>query len=443
MEHPLARVVAAHKGGRSVGSYSVCSANAYAIEAALLQARQTDETVLIEATSNQVDQFGGYTGMTPEQFVAFVQKIAASVDFPYDRLVLGGDHLGPNSWQAEKADEALAKAHELIDAYVSAGFTKIHLDASMRLGDDPGDRHTPLDPAVIADRAAALCRVAEDAFAKRPAGSLPPIYVVGTDVPIPGGAQEEMDQLRITPVGEAEQTIALNRETFLKQDLADAWERVVGVVVQPGVEFGDASVVTYDRGKAGELSRAIEKYDRLVYEAHSTDYQTRETLRQMVKDHFAILKVGPWLTFALREAVFALADMEAEWLSGRKEITLSQVGDVLERVMLAHPEHWQKHYHGDGDQLRYARKYSYSDRVRYYWPQGDASAALARLVDNLTRYPVPITLLSQYMPAQYQAVRAGELANAPVDLIRHKIMEVTGIYAYAAGSGGGGSRGEQ
>ena len=50
--------------------------------------------------------------------------------------MLGGDHLGPYVWRAEPADEAMAKARDLVRDYVAAGYTKIHLDASMRLGGD-------------------------------------------------------------------------------------------------------------------------------------------------------------------------------------------------------------------------------------------------------------------------------------------------------------------
>ncbi|GAH81994.1 unnamed protein product, partial [marine sediment metagenome] len=171
-------------------------------------------------------------------------------------------------------------------------------------------------------------------------------------MPTPGGAREEIQSVPITPVTDAEQTVHLNQKAFGTRGLESAWERVVAVVVQPGVEFGDANVIEYHRQKAKDLSHFIETHDQLVYEAHSTDYQTPTALQQMVEDHFAILKVGPWLTFALREAVFALAHMEAEWLSSRKGVNLSNIREVLEEAMVAHPEHWHKHYHGDDDQLR-------------------------------------------------------------------------------------------
>ena len=47
--------------------------------------------------------------------------------------------------------------------------------------------------------------------------------------------------------------------------------------------------------------------------------------------------------------------------------------------MLENPVHWKSYYHGDESALRMARKYSYSDRVRYYWPQPAVSYCVAAL----------------------------------------------------------------
>ena len=362
------------------------------------QARTDGTAVLIESTSNQVDQFGGYTGMTPDRFVTFVGEVAKRVGLPPQRIILGGDHLGPNSWQKEPAMEAMRKARDLVAACVTAGYTKIHLDASMRLGDDPGDAHTPPPSDVVAARAADLCAVAEQSAKK---AAVKPVYVIGTEVPIPGGAQEALHALQATRVADAGQTIQLARDAFRVRGLDAAWDRVVALVVQPAVEFGDATVVDYDRAKARPLAAFLKKRGGMVYEAHSTDYQPREALRQMVEDGFAILKVGPQLTYAFREALFALEALEVEWLKHRSDVTLSGLRDTLEHVMMAHPGHWQKHYHGDAAAQHYARMYSYSDRSRYYWPNDELQLSLERLILNLTVNPVPMTLISQYMPAQY------------------------------------------
>src|SRR6201991_556551 len=127
----LANTVSRHKAGERVGIYSVCSAHPTVVQAAIAQAAADGSYVLIEATSNQVDQYGGYTGLRPAEFRELVLGIADRNGFARERVVLGGDHLGPNRWQRESASAAMAKAEVLIAEYVVAGYTKIHLDCSM------------------------------------------------------------------------------------------------------------------------------------------------------------------------------------------------------------------------------------------------------------------------------------------------------------------------
>jgi D-tagatose-1,6-bisphosphate aldolase subunit GatZ/KbaZ len=378
---------------------------------------------LIESTCNQVNQFGGYTGMTPADFIASINQLADEVGLPRQWLILGGDHLGPEVWQAEPAQTAMEKAAILVRDYVAAGYSKIHLDASMRLGDDPPGS---LPPAVATRRTAWLAQVSEDAFAARGWGQAPR-YVIGTEVPTPGGARKKEPHPSVTEVADAARTLEKLQQAFLARGLDTAWERLIAFVVQPGVEFGDDFILAYDPAQAAGLSDFINGKP-LVYEAHSTDYQSRTSLSRMVVDHFAILKVGPALTYAYREAILALVAMENELFSpGRR----SELVAVLEEVMVTQPEHWQNHYHGDFQAQRLARKYSFSDRVRYYWSQRAVQEALALLFNNLNHKPIPLTLISQYLPDQYHRIRDGNLDHCPRAMIQDKIRDVLEDYRAA------------
>ncbi len=427
----LISIIQRHKKTESVGIYSICTANRYVLEAAILQAKEDDSDLLIETTSNQVDQFGGYSGMTPKDFVVYVLEICRKMNYPFKRVILGGDHLGPNVWQNQRAGRAMNFAKDQIKAYIEAGYTKIHLDTSMRCADDPDDEGSALSTKIISERAATLCTVSEKAAKNHPNQ---PLYVIGTEVPIPGGAQEELSELTPTSVDDLKETIEVTQKAFYSMNLHAAWERVIAVVVQPGVEFDDSHIIEYDRKKARHLSQFIEKYDHVVYEAHSTDYQRKEKLKELVEDHFAILKVGPALTFAFREAVVALAQIEEEYFATKKGKTMSNILTVIENVMQENPKYWQKHYYGYEKTLHFARKYSYSDRIRYYWPFPEIDRALKKLIDNIKDNPIPLSLMSQYMPNQYWAVRNSEIMNDPVDLIYHKIGEILKDYAYATNS---------
>src|SRR5207248_11596550 len=180
------------------GIAAICSARPWVIEAAALQASEDGSSLLVEATSNQVNQEGGYTGMRPADFRSFAIAIASRAGLPEDRLYLGGDHLGPNPWKSLKAAEAMQQACRMVDQYARAGFTKIHLDASMGCAGDP----ERVSDEVIATRAAELCAVAERSVAE--SGGAAPIYIVGTEVPPPGGAQHALDSVEVTAAAAVE-----------------------------------------------------------------------------------------------------------------------------------------------------------------------------------------------------------------------------------------------
>jgi D-tagatose-1,6-bisphosphate aldolase subunit GatZ/KbaZ len=419
----LLDLIARHKQGHAAGVTSLCSAHPIVIEASLLHAQRTgQEFLLFEATCNQVNQDGGYTGMTPADFVRFVHAIADRVGFDRARIALGGDHLGPNPWTSLDAAAAMDKAEAMVAAYVAAGFRKIHLDCSMACRGDP----EPLPEAEIVRRAVRLCRAAETAHAQ--AGGEAPVYVIGTEVPVPGGATEAIEGLAVTTAQAARVTIEAHRDAFAAAGLDAAWQRVIASVVQPGVEFDHHSVIDYRPDAAATLSQAIEAVPGMVFEAHSTDYQTRDALHALVRDHFAILKVGPGLTYALREALWALDAIEREWIDAPRRAQLREV--AIER-MRAEPGHWRRYYHSEGDALAIDLQYSLSDRIRYYWPDPAIEQARVRLFDNLRADPPPISLISQFLPHALRALRAGTAANDPLSLAMAHIGAVLDDYYHA------------
>lgn len=434
MIHPIKNIVNRYKNGKKIGIFSVCCSNNYVIEATMEKLLNKNIPLLVEATANQVDQFGGYTGMRPKDYANYIYEIADEVGFPKERIILGGDHLGPLTWKDIDAKEAMSNAKNLISEYVLAGFTKIHIDTSMPLKGDMESNKFGDD--LIATRAAELCKAAEEAYVnlkKSNQSAIHPVYIIGSEVPIPGGAQveEEGEGPKVTKVEAFKNTIETFKNTFERYGLKDAFEYVVGIVVQPGVEFSSDYIWEYDRCEAKDLTNGLKAFPQLVFEAHSTDYQTAKALREMVEDGFVILKVGPALTFGFREGIFALNLIENELLKYDPSIELSNFIDILDFSMVKNPNYWINHYSGIGEKIKIERKYSLSDRARYYMPKEEVNFALEKLMSNLEEREIPITLISQFMHEQYKKVREGILKPTAKNILKDRIGEYIDDYIYA------------
>lgn len=416
--------------GKICGIESVCSANEFVLEVALKRSKLFNAPVLIEATANQVNQFGGYTGMYPKDFYEMVLKMAAEIGVPENHIILGGDHLGPLTWQNLPETEAMEKSETLVYQYARAGFTKIHLDTSMKVADDPEGL---LSTETIARRGATLYKAAmkgyEELKAEKP-DAMRPVFVIGSEVPIPGGAQEAEDTLAVTKPEAFRDTVATYRRVFKEEGIEDGMNDVVAVVTQPGVEFGDDQVFLYDHDAATELYAALKEFPEVCFEGHSTDYQSKECLKRMVEDGIAILKVGPALTYGLRESLFSLSMMEKELVPEEKQ---AHFIETLEKVMLEKPDNWKKHYHGDEKQLALCRKYSFSDRCRYYIGLPEVVESINKLFENLREYPIPMNMLHQYMPISYIKVRDGIIPLDPRELALDGVVAFMEDYEYAIG----------
>ncbi|MCL2333019.1 MAG: class II D-tagatose-bisphosphate aldolase, non-catalytic subunit [Actinomycetia bacterium] len=424
----LQQIVAANKRGERRGICSVCSANEDVLRAVLRRARTNGCPALIESTANQVNQFGGYTAMTPADFASFVRRLAAEEDVPAARVILGGDHLGPLTWTDLPEEEALRNAEQLVADCVRAGYAKIHLDTSMRVASDDAD--APFPASICATRGARLAAACEQAYQQLGDDADPPCYVIGSEVPVPGG-DLRVDARKVSDPADALQTIEAYRKAFNEAGLTNAFGRVIALVLEMGVEFHEWTLDEYDRSRTAELVAAMRETP-LAIEGHSTDYQTPAALRALCEDGVAILKVGPGFTFAAREALFALENVERELFCGSRR-PLSNLRRVLDAAMRANPKYWASYHQGTKDEQSFARAYSFYDRARYYLGDPQVQTARQLLLDNLASAPVPLPLLGQYLPAQYERVRAATLRNEPHELLYDHIGDAIDPYLAATG----------
>ena len=410
----LLDVIARNRAGERAAIPSVCSAHPEVIEASLRLARSLGRPVVIEATSNQVNQEGGYTGQSPADFVAQVNALADKAGLDRAQIVLGGDHLGPQAWRSLPAPEAMAKADAMIRAYAKAGFTKLHLDCSEGCAGEPAQ----LSDDLTVPRAAALARAAGEAV---PADRL--LFVVGTEVPPPGGARAGEHGIAATRPDAARATLDAHVSAFR------GLGRIGALVVQPGVEFGAMEIHHLPLSRDPALREAVAHHDGVVLEAHSTDYQRPEVFPRLAELGFAFQKVGPALTFAWREGIYALDRLAqiAGWMH-------RDLSETMESAMLADPRHWQRHLDAAAGDLRLQRHVSYADRIRYYWPRPDAQAALSRLRGVLSGKRLPDPLLHQgFAPAVLDRAEAlRSQLPAPDALLQASVQEALGPYFFEA-----------
>ena len=426
--HPLRNIVDRNRSGEHIGMYSVCSSSSIVIRAALRDAALYDYPIIVESTANQVNQDGGYTGMQPVDFVAMVRQIAMEEHVRDDHIILGGDHLGPLTWTDKCEKEAMALARDLVRSYTLAGYTKIHLDTSMKVKDDPDGR---LDPRVCARRGAELACVVNEAFEsylRIDPDAVRPVLIVGSEVPIPGGSQEHEDSLTPTDPDDFLEQVDIFRDTFRERGLD--FDQVVAFVVQPGVEFGDDFVIQYDRPKAERLTSALKHVPGIVFEGHSTDYQTGKSLYDMVSDGVGILKVGPAFTFRLREALLLLDEIEGILLQGTGT-SPAAFKETLLADMDEDSRYWKKYYQGSARDVAFKKLYSYSDRCRYYLPDKKVQASMDRLFADLKS--IPEVLLSQYFPVQYRHYMERRIGNDALSVAIDYVQGTCHDYAVAAG----------
>ena len=206
MPDVLRDIVSRNRAGECVAIPSVCSAHPEVLLGSLQLAAKLNQPIVVEATSNQVNQFGGYTGMKPAGFVTFLDRLIAQSGIDRDLVVLGGDHLGPQVWKDEAAGAAMGKAHDLVADYVRAGIGKIHLDCSEGCDGEP-----QVDDETAAGRAADL---AVSCLRATPAPEAL-TFVIGTEVPPPGGARLGEDgHIAPTTPGAAATTVEAHKAAF-------------------------------------------------------------------------------------------------------------------------------------------------------------------------------------------------------------------------------------
>jgi D-tagatose-1,6-bisphosphate aldolase subunit GatZ/KbaZ len=422
----LIDILEANRRGERKGIYAVESQNPTVQEVYLRQALADGSPALFEVSAEILDPHGQSGKILPEDFIGKVKQIAVKIGFPLDRLFFGVNGLSPSLWHGESVESALKKTRAFISDIVSLGFNKLGIHAGIHLKGDPADQLLPRE--VIIAREAALYQAAELAAAGLP-DEEKPLYVIDVH-PGQGMIEGKKDMVRKEDVENTVDRFAL---TAAAAGLPEIKERLLAARVFLGPGYDSEKVIPFDSSLLKKLSGCVYGYKPVIFEALQTDFQPQMVLDQLVDNHFALLSVGPELTYTMREALFSLAIMENETMIGKPGVYLSNFIIELDRAMQSAPQHWQKYYTGNGFEQLVARKYSLYDRSRFYWEDKEVRKTKKRLFDNLMEYPVPLTVLRQFMPYQYERVAAGELENKPDALVMDAVRRALCRYSCACG----------
>lgn len=362
---------------------AVVSVQPDVIAAALRQARDHDMPALIEAPADEVNQFGGHSGLTPADFAALVRDIAGGQGLEAVPLILGADRLGPWLWPALAPDAAMTHAERMVMDFVAAGFTRLHFD-----GPD----------------AAGTARLVAAAEAHAPAPDLLCHGLPASFEPVDG----------VTSPETLARTLELHEAAFAEAGLNAAWKRVRTVSVHLGMGFGPALIERFDMGQPDRLSAVLPDHGRIALEARDVDYQSARACADLTRRNVAVLKLGPSLSFAWREALYALSHV-LNWQDGSAHIS-----ERMEDLMLADPAAWQEDYRGPPAVQRVLRHFGFTDRIRHYWPR--AAAAVEALCEGIDATGLPHPLLLQYLPPEILA-RAARLDLPPAQAILQAQVE--------------------
>ena len=351
--------------------FAACPNSTAVVRAAFRAAKRNNAPIYFAATLNQIDCDGGYTGMTPAQFVRMARIEAETVHYT-GPTIIAIDHGGPwlkdkqstERWTAEEAMNGVKKSFE---AAVLAGYDLIHVDPTVDIYVPKGEI---IDIRLVVRRTVEL--IAHVERFRRDRG-LPPIsYEVGTEEVHGGLADEKTFDTFLTEL----------KAGLAGAGLADVWPCfIVGKVGT------DLHTATFDPAVARELTAKVRPYGSYI-KGHYTDGVSNP--EQYPLTGMGAANVGPEFTMSEYDALAELEEVEKE-MDARGEVAQpSHITEVLKRLVCASGR-WRKWLHGDEpgkefDALTPDRQlWLVKTGCRYIWQHPEALVARQTLYANLAR----------------------------------------------------------
>lgn len=348
---------------------AICPNSVAVVKAALLAAREADAPLCFAATLNQVDTDGGYTGWTPERFVALVRELAEELDYT-GPIVVGLDHGGPwlkdlqtrEKWPLQRAMQGV---RDSLTACLEAGYDLLHVDPTVDRTLTAG-ASLPIETVVA--RTVELIAHVESG---RRELTLPPVsYEVGTEE-VHGGLAD-----------------LSAFDTFLRglrHGLSAARCEGVWPCFVVGKVGTDLHTTVFDPAVARELVDRAAAYGSVI-KGHYTDYVSNP--EAYAQSGMGGANVGPEFTEVEYAALEQLAGREAELALAGKVGAPSGLMAALRDAVVASGR-WEKWRQPDEEGVSFARlapeRQGWLVRTgcRYVWTVPEVAAARQHLYANL------------------------------------------------------------
>lgn len=354
---------------------SFCTSNFDVISAILLYSKIFNLPVLLECTSNQVNQNKGYSGLKPKDFYKKVISLSKKIKLNKKKIIFGADHLGPLPWKNLDKKKAFKNAKNLLKSILNENFQKIHLDTTIICRND---KKFNLDK--IRERFF-------DLFKSIPHKKLKKIYlVVGSEVPYAGGGSLNNS---ISTFGDVKKDYQIYNSIINKNQIK---LKEFALVIEPGMSFSNNGIITPNFKNLKKISK-FSRNNNIFFEAHSTDYQPIGVLKKLVNSNFKFLKVGPELTFQFNECIKYMLNIEKKFIPKKKD--RSNLKEDLISVMNKNPKYWKSYYKGSKSNINYLKFNSPLDRIRYYWDNKKIKNSKKKLFKNINKLPINLVLKSK------------------------------------------------
>ena len=322
---------------------SFCTANIDVLKSIMFFCNLKKLPCLIECTSNQVNQDGGYTNKTPKKFIKEISNLRKKIKLSKNRLFIGGDHLGPLPWKKKNKQLAIKNSIKLIESFLKEKFCKIHIDTSIKCRDDK-----IFNNEIIFERTK---QILENIKIKKRINDK--FLIIGSEVPISGSGDNK--RVVLTTKKQIKNECIKFRQV-LKGSKLDK-NRKFGLVVEPGMKYMHKFLKKPNLKNFSDKKIFSEK-NNFVFEAHSTDYQPFSILKKLVDNNFKFLKVGPELTYNYSRSLFFMERLEKKLKKKRSLIKINIINSMKKKN-----KYWLGYYKANKVNLFLESKL---DRMRYY-----------------------------------------------------------------------------